>query len=198
VEGFPLDWMYPYLEPHGLIFKLNRQPLSELSDDIVQHDHNYWTNTVTSMIGDWLDKDTSVQKIANFAKKVFLRRDLSGFTGDPQFIQNDYSCKIFSKERTSIAGLYAWRALHAADTSEKKRMNDEADFAFRQAWALCPYSPEAIFRYTNLLVSENRFSDANLVVETAARMPEMPGSDGSQVRELAKQLQQLEQNQKSK
>ena len=27
-ESFPLDWMYPYLEPHGLIFKINRQPQS--------------------------------------------------------------------------------------------------------------------------------------------------------------------------
>ena len=35
-ESFPLDWMYPYLEPHGLIFKINRQPLPGLSDDIVE------------------------------------------------------------------------------------------------------------------------------------------------------------------
>ena len=27
-ESFPLDWMYPYLEPHGLIMKINRQPMS--------------------------------------------------------------------------------------------------------------------------------------------------------------------------
>jgi len=33
VEGFPLDWMYPYLEPHGLIMKINRQQLPELSDE---------------------------------------------------------------------------------------------------------------------------------------------------------------------
>jgi len=26
-ESFPLDWMYPQLEPHGLIMKINRQPL---------------------------------------------------------------------------------------------------------------------------------------------------------------------------
>ena len=34
-ESFPLDWMYPHLEPHGLIMKINRQPLAELPDDIV-------------------------------------------------------------------------------------------------------------------------------------------------------------------
>src|ERR1017187_1454349 len=26
-ESFPFDWMYPHLEPHGLIMKINRQPL---------------------------------------------------------------------------------------------------------------------------------------------------------------------------
>ena len=42
-ESFPLDWMYPYLEPHGLIMKINRQPLSEMSDEVVQRDRDYWT-----------------------------------------------------------------------------------------------------------------------------------------------------------
>lgn len=27
--------MYPYLEPHGFTFKINRQPLDKLSDKIV-------------------------------------------------------------------------------------------------------------------------------------------------------------------
>ena len=43
-ESFPLDWMYPYLEPHGLIMKINRQPLAELSDEIVRRDRDYWAN----------------------------------------------------------------------------------------------------------------------------------------------------------
>jgi hypothetical protein len=190
-ESFPLDWMYPYLEPHGLIMKINRQPLPVLSDEIVQRDHDYWTKTVTPMIGDWLKPDTSISKIAAFAEKVFARRDFGGFTGDPQFVQNTYSHKMFSKERSSIAGLYAWRAQHATDAAEKKRMNAEADFAFRQAWALCPYSPEAVIRYVNLLMSESRFSDALLIAETAAKMPEMKGSGGEQMRGLTEQLQQI-------
>ena len=45
-ESFPLDWMYPYLEPHGLILKINRQPLAELSDEIVERDHDYWAKLV--------------------------------------------------------------------------------------------------------------------------------------------------------
>ncbi|MGH7988984.1 MAG: hypothetical protein ACREDS_02150 [Limisphaerales bacterium] len=192
-ESFPLDWMYPYLEPHGLIFKINRQPLPELSDEIVQRDHDYWTKTIQPMIGDWLDDDTSVQEIADFAKKVFVQHDFSGFTGDPQFVQNDYSCKMFSKERANIAGLYVWRMKHAANADEKERMAREADFAFRQAFALCPYSQEIVFQYVNFLLSQNRGADALSIAETAAKMPEIKGQDVErQFHSLIEQLEQFQ------
>ena len=197
-ESFPLDWMYPYLEPHGIIFKLNRQPLTELSDEIVWRDRDYWSQMIAPMIGDWLKSDTTVEDVAPFAEKVFGRHDFSGFTGDPRFVENAYSHKMFSKERSSIAGLYAWRAQHATDAAEKKRMNDAADFAFRQSLALCPYSPEAVIRYSNLLMSESRFSDALLVAEIAAKMPEMKGSNGAQMRNLVDQLKQIQRQVKGK
>jgi hypothetical protein len=189
-ESFPLDWMYPYLEPDGLIMKINRLPLPELSDEMIRRDHDYWTKYVAPMIGDWLNNDTSVGDVAAFAEKTYVKKDLGGFTGDLRFIQNADAQKMFSKERSSIAGLYAWRAQHATDAAETKRMNDAADFAFRQSWALCPYSPEAVFRYVNLLEGEKRFSDALLVAETAAKMPAMKGKDGAQVRNLVNQLKQ--------
>jgi hypothetical protein len=185
-ESFPLDWMYPYLEPHGLIMKINRQPLPELSDEIVQNDTDYWTKYVTPLIGGWLKPDTTIEEVAAFAEKVYVKNDLSGFTGDPQFVENDMACKMFSKLRSSIGGLYAWRAQHATEADEKQRMNDAADFAFRQSWALCPYSPEAVFRYADLLMSQNRQADALLVAETAAKMPEMKGN--GQLRALVTEL----------
>jgi len=191
-ESFPLDWMYPYLEPHGLIFKINRQPLSELSDEMVRRDHDYWTNYLAPMMGNWLNDDTPVSDVAAFAEKVYLKHDYSGFTGDRAFVQNDYASKTFSKERSSIAGLYAWRAQHATDATEKERMNQAADFAFRQAWALCPYSPEAVYRYVNLLLSRNRVSDALAVAETSAKMPAMQGATGTQVRALVNHLKQFQ------
>jgi hypothetical protein len=192
-ESFPLDWMYPNLEPHGLIMKIDRQPLTALSDEIVSSDSDYWTKYITPLIGGWLNNDTTVEEVANFAEKVYAKKDLSGFTGDPQFVQNESACKMFSKLRSSIAGLYAWRAQHAADADEKKRMNDAADFAFRQSFALCPYSPEAVFQYVNLLLSEGRTADAVLIAETAEKISQIKGWDEErQFSSLAKQLKQYQ------
>jgi hypothetical protein len=184
--------MYPYLEPHGLIFKINRQPLSGLSNEVIQRDHGYWTNCIHPMIGGWLEDNTPVKEVATFAEKVFLRHDFTGFAGDPRFIQNNYAHRTFSKERSSIAGLYAWRAQHAADAAERERMNDAADFAFRQAWALCPYSPEAVFRYVNFLLSQNRFADALVVAETAAKFPSATGTGNRQMQNLVDQLKRFQ------
>jgi hypothetical protein len=191
-ESFPLDWMYPQLEPHGPIFKLDRQPVTALSDEVVQLDHDYWAKFVQPMIGDWLNDGTPATEVANFAEKTFGRHDFNGFKGDPRFIQNAYSHKSFSKLRSSIAGLYAWRADHAADAADKERMAREADFAFRQAWALSPDSPEAIYRYVNFLVDQKRFADALRVAQTAAKMPAMQGSDEGQLRELVEQIKQTQ------
>lgn len=187
-ESFPLDWMYPQLEPHGLIFKLDRQPMSRLPEDIVRNDHEYWAKYARPLVGDWLDDKTSVAEIAAFAEKTFQRGDLTGFKGDPRFIQNGYAHKMFSKLRSSIGGLYAWRASHAVDATDKAQMEQEADFAFRQAWALCPYSPEVTYRYVNFLMAVQRTADALKIAETAAALPQVNGQDHGQLAELVKQL----------
>jgi hypothetical protein len=190
-ESFPFDWLYPYLEPHGLIFKINHLPLPELSDEIVGQDHDYWRSLVRPMIGDWLNDNTPVEQVVAFAKKTFGKQDFTHFTGDSRFIQNAYSHRMFSKLRSSIAGIYMWRLDQAAGEQEKKRMSEEADFAFRQAWTLCPYSPEAVFRYVNFLLKQARISDALLVAQTAAQMPSMRGQEGQQIRDLFVQLKEF-------
>jgi len=66
-----------------------------------------------------------------------------------------------------VGGLYQWRATHARSPAERKSMTAEADFAFRQAFAFCPRSPEAVFRYVNLLVSSDLIDDALRVASAA-------------------------------
>ncbi len=169
-ESVPLEWMYPYLEPHGLIFKLNREPLAQIPDDVVQRDNDYWARMISPMIGDWLHDDTPVTNVTAFAEKIFLQHDFDGFAGDPNFVKRIHPNGIFSKERAEIAGLYVWRAKHAHDAQEKERMNREADFAFRQAWALRPNSPEAVFLYVQFLMDSLRTDDAILITQTCVKL----------------------------
>ena len=205
-ESFPLDWMYPYLEPHGLLMKINRRSLSRISEETMARDREYWSGLVAEMLGDWLKPETPVKDITTFVNTLYVhkkgptkypgdevyrsiepvavRAQFNGFTGDLRFVQNDYAKRIFSKLRSSIGGVYVWRADNATDSMEKERMTQEADFAFREAFAMCPYSPEAAFRYVNLLVKQNRLDDALLVAKAAQTLDPDTDSFGGLVHNL--------------
>lgn len=169
-EGFPLNWMYPHLSPHRLILKINRLPTPEIPDEILLHDREYWSRCIRPMIGDWVTLETELAEIVAFVDKIYSRQDLSGFRGDPRYIQSEIPQKNFSKLRSSIGGIYAWRAQNTQSSAPKERYFREADFAFRQAFVLCPGSPEAVFRYINLLMGQNRLDDAIFLVEAAVRL----------------------------
>ena len=186
-EAFPLEWVYPHLTPHGLIMKINRQPTAQLDGDVVQRDREYWKRHLRPIVGDWLDQDTSISEISSFAERVHWRKDFADFDGDREFIHNDDPQRLFSKLRSSIGGIYAWRAQHSGSAAEKQRMFAEADFAFRQAFALCPRSPEAVFRYVNLLIPQQRFDDAILIAEAHAKF----GDKDTPIHDVAAQLRKM-------
>jgi hypothetical protein len=66
-------------------------------------------------------------------------------------------------------------------------MEKAADFAFKQAFAICPYSPEAVYRYVQFLVNDHRLPDALLIAQTASRID--PGN--GQFTYLIRNLKQL-------
>jgi tetratricopeptide (TPR) repeat protein len=171
-ESFPLDWMYPHLTPFGIIMKINRQTLPELTEEIVNRDHNFWRQYSTRLIGDIIDYDTPLTNIAAFIEKTYLRRDFTGFQGDRRFVRDDQAQKAFSKLRSSIGGIYAWRISDPNNRNPvvQQRMIREAEFAFKQAFAFCPYSPEAVFRYVNLLLGMRRFDDAYIIASTCLKL----------------------------
>jgi thioredoxin-like negative regulator of GroEL len=122
-ESYVIPWMYPYLEPYGIIFKINKNPLPRLTPEMVARDRAYW--------------DALFEELR----------------GDPRFRRDDVAQKTFSKLRSSIGGLYAFR-----------RMSTDAEYAFQQAIALCPDSPEGNFRLAQLYVESGRFDDAVAVL----------------------------------
>jgi len=191
-ESFPLDWMYPYETPSGVIMKINRNPLVTLTPDIYQRDHEFWCKYSERLIGNWITYDTTVKEIADFAQKLYIGNNYAGFKGDRRFIRDDGGQKAFSKLRSSIGGMYAWRLGQSTPAeyrpkteAEMKLLVQETDFAFKQAFAFCPYSPEAVFRYVNFLLLFNRLEDAQIVAETCLKLD--PFND--QVKGLVSQLQ---------
>ncbi len=182
-ESFPLDWMFPHLTPFSVIMKINRQPLAELTQEICDKDHEFWTQYDQRLIGQWITYDTPVKDVVAFVEKVNLRHDYSGFKGDLKFARDDEAQKAFSKLRSSIGGIYSWRlglspsggpvpAQWVARTeAQRKMLLREANFAFKQAFAYCPYSPEAVYRYIQLLTGlEGRFDDALMIAETCHKL----------------------------
>ncbi|MBU0678634.1 MAG: tetratricopeptide repeat protein, partial [Verrucomicrobia bacterium] len=122
-ESYVIPWMYPYLEPHGLIMKINSEPI-QITPEMVKNDRDFW---------DW-----------------YTRRLL----GNVKFERDVVARKTFSKLRSAIAGIYAYR-----------RMFDEAEYAFLQAIDLYPLSPEANFRLADIYMQERKYAKAIELVE---------------------------------
>jgi tetratricopeptide (TPR) repeat protein len=202
-EGFPNAWIYPHAEPHGPIIKINRQKPVTLTPDIITRDRDYWNKRITLFIGDWLKEETTIAEICEFAEKIYVREDFSGFTGDTNFTRMatfwrrvpayQPAAAIWSKCRSAIAGIYVWRINDCAEQmksiyalppeelrkkqteinrllAEQQRYIKAADYAYRQAFALNPSSPEAVFRYASLLTSLNRFEEALQMVQVAKKL----------------------------
>jgi hypothetical protein len=188
-ESFPLDWMYPHQEPFGIIMKINREPLKEMTQEICDRDHQFWSDYSTRFIGNWIKYETPIEEICKFGEKMYLRHDFRGFKGDPKFVRDDNAQKAFSKLRSSIGGVYMWRYNTVQNPVEKERMFKEAEFAFKQAFAFCPYSPEAVYRYVQLLNSRGRLPEAIKVVETCLKLD----SENGQIQSLLQQLKSIQQ-----
>ena len=170
-ESYPLEWMYPYLSPHGLIFQLNREPLPALTAEMLAADHAFWAKQCDAMIGGWLKPETSLSNVCTFAAAVYGAKDRSRFTGDPEYVTNEFAMESFSKLRCAIAGLYDWRLVNPPAAGEdQRRLKAEAEQAFRPGLALCPANPEVVYRYVNHLLREDRMDDAILLVGTTLKL----------------------------
>jgi hypothetical protein len=187
-ESFPLDWMNPYLTPHGFILKLNRKALADLPPDVLRADTAFWNSQVKEWLGPWLTSETSVRELADFVITVYREENLRGFKGDPRLLKDLNARKAFSKMRSAQAGLYAWRVESTQGQETRREMTRTAENACKQAFAICPVNPEALFRYVNLLVSLGRLGDATLLVETVLKL----NPDDQDTRNLFKDLKTQE------
>ena len=189
-ESFPLDWMYPHLTPYGIIMKIERNPVPEITEDMVRRDHEYWSQYSERFIGNWITYETPAREVCDWALKTYLQRDLTGFKGDPAFVRDDNAQKAFSKLRNAIGkSIYSTRInTPPASPQVQQRMIKEAEFALKQAFAFCPYSPETVFNYSQLLATIGRYDDALAVAKTC----EIFDADNLGIRNLVEQLEGIQ------
>jgi tetratricopeptide (TPR) repeat protein len=156
---------------------------------MVRRDHEYWSQYSERFIGNWIKYETPVREVCDWALKTYLQRDLAGFKGDPAFVRDDNAQKAFSKLRNAIGkSIYAMRINSPPPSPQvQQRMIKEAEFALKQAFAFCPYSPETVFNYSQLLATIGRYEDALLVAKTC----EIFDGDNLGIRNLVEQLESI-------
>lgn len=197
-DGFPIEWMYPHLLPHGPTLRINHEPLGELGHEAIERDRAYWTKRVALLLGDWLKDETPISEVCRFAETVYVRKNLIHFRGDTNFVMTARSwhrqaahlgaSAVWGHARAAIASVYLWRVLHAKTVEEKRQMMVETDFAFRQAFALCPYSRETVFSFVSHLLTTGRAQDAIEVAKIAVALnPEECGELSEQLKAIAKE-----------
>jgi len=179
--------MYPYLTPHGLILKLNRQPLKTLPAAALEKAHEYWRKQAGQLLGNWIAPGIALKSVCDFISRVYRDGDLEGFHGDPDYVGADRSFSpryLFGKLRQAQATLYEWHWNRAGTPEEKERMRVETELAYVQTVALCPDSSEYVRRFANWLVELGRVQDARLMAQSGLDIN--PGSKrlGALVEEL--------------
>ena len=79
-QSVPIQWMYSYLLPAGLIFKLNPEPMDKLPADAVAEDRKFWDAYSANLLADpkfRVDSDA----ILTFGKLAFWHADLYRWRG---------------------------------------------------------------------------------------------------------------------
>ncbi len=131
-ESYVIAWMYPYLEPHGLIMKINQKPLDRLTETMVKDDMEFWS---------W------------YANRLMR---------NPLFLNDNVARKTFSKLRCAIAGIYTYRRMfNEAETAFRQAVDlfpasPEANFRLADLYLQFGKFPEALQTMEkNLLVDPN-------------------------------------------
>jgi len=109
----------------------------------------------------------------------FWRATAQQLLSDPETPDGSDPRKAYSKLVAEQAELFLDRKYPA-----------EAEQAFRIATEICPSSPEAVFRYVNLLTGQNRMADAVSVAESAVKA----APENQQFRDLLEQLKHAKKN----
>ena len=96
--------MYPS-DSVWIIVKINRQPVPEITEDIIRGPR-VLEQIFRTLIGNWITYDLNRINICAFAEKDLFAPGSQQFQGDPKFVPQGTTMRrrLFSKLRSSIGG----------------------------------------------------------------------------------------------
>ena len=124
-ESYPMEWMFDYMTPHGLVMKLNAEPSTAVSDKEVRENAEFW---------DWMTKRLLSSSAFSSRRAEHWHKGADGKC-DPD---HRIGVRGFTKLRLAHARLYAYRS----------RNPGAFETAVRQAVAIDPQDPETNHFYT--------------------------------------------------
>lgn len=164
-QSYAMEGLYGQSLPHGLIFKVEHHPLSQVPRPVMEANDQFWTAQCRALIGSAVTEHTSVAGLCSWIKRVFLQPESGAFKGNPAYLKDTAAALCYAHCRTAVAGYYRWWS-KKSDKSEAARLTREADLAYRQSVALCPYNPGLVWNYANFLLQNQRTNDARVLIET--------------------------------
>lgn len=80
-ESFPMEWTYPYAVPHGLSYRLNKEPLETLPPEVVAEDFKFWDAYIERLLGNKkfhvdFDAKRSFSKLRNSTGNLYRARKM--------------------------------------------------------------------------------------------------------------------------
>jgi ankyrin repeat protein/thioredoxin-like negative regulator of GroEL len=139
-QSFPLDWMYPYLTPHGVVMKLNRTPLDTIPADQVEQDTEFWSAKIKQLQGN---------------PKFATDNARKAYSGLRYGIASVY--------------LWRSEPQKTKDAGERQRMFKAAEKAFQQSLELFSTSPGAVYGLVNLEMQNQKFQAALDIAKAAVQ-----------------------------
>ena len=115
-ESFPLEWSYDHALPHGLVYKITKDSLTEIPKDVVEQDFTFWAGYIDQL------------------------------RADPNYVNDFDAHRSFSKLRATTGNLY-----------QHRKMDQEAERAYRQALTLWPGNGESLHALSRLLWDRRDF-----------------------------------------
>ena len=163
---FP-EWAYPRALPRGLVFEVSRWPVTQLKENALANDREFWSGVCKQLLGDEIRRETSVGELCEFVEKIYLRMDMTDFKGDRKYVSDRVAQDWFGMARQAAAALYQWRCVHGEQVEEKQRMLDESLFAYKQTLALCPMTS---MDFAGLLSQIGRTNEATRILSVRERI----------------------------